>query len=310
MEHVRPVLLRAALAGLVSASLVGLPVVGAELAGLGAWQFPVLGLGAVAILVGAVAVLLVPFGRLRVGAARCVTFCAVLVLASFGLLVLSGSARDTAFAWLAQRSEPLVAAIKQFESAHGRPPESLEALVPSHLATVPGTEMPAYPSYEYEVFPPDGARTLHWYDLGSRDGQGFVGLWKYVEGEESHAILVMMTSRDGTIVEVDVDRMPAALEERSFDLARWVDHTGRMAMVRDLVATLRPVGRPLPSVAETLGPPSGSLVLVNADWELRVQCPLGMLNWDVFFYWPSEDYPERAYGGSVERIGRWAYVHE
>jgi hypothetical protein len=35
-----------------------------------------------------------------------------------------------------------------------------------------------------------------------------------------------------------------------------------------------------------------------------------MLNWDVFFYWPTQDYPKTIYGGSTERIGQWAYVHE
>lgn len=52
------------------------------------------------------------------------------------------------------------------------------------------------------------------------------------------------------------------------------------------------------------GQPHGS------DWELRVSCPKGVLNWDVFFYWPSQDYPQQIYGGSVQRIGTWAYVHE
>jgi hypothetical protein len=50
--------------------------------------------------------------------------------------------------------------------------------------------------------------------------------------------------------------------------------------------------------------------VANARWELRVQCPLGLMNWDVFFYWPGTDYPNAIYGGSVERIGGWAYVHE
>ncbi len=45
-------------------------------------------------------------------------------------------------------------------------------------------------------------------------------------------------------------------------------------------------------------------------WELSVQCPQGILNWDVFFYWPSKKYPHEIYGGYTERIGDWAYVHE
>ena len=46
------------------------------------------------------------------------------------------------------------------------------------------------------------------------------------------------------------------------------------------------------------------------SYELRVKCPAGGFNWDVFFYWPEGNYPENIYGGYVERIGDWAYVHE
>lgn len=46
-----------------------------------------------------------------------------------------------------------------------------------------------------------------------------------------------------------------------------------------------------------------------AGYELSVPCGSGM-NWDVFVYWPSGDYPEFMYGGGVERMGGWAYVHE
>jgi hypothetical protein len=49
----------------------------------------------------------------------------------------------------------------------------------------------------------------------------------------------------------------------------------------------------------------------NADtWELRVPCPEGVLNWNLLFYWPSENYPSTIYGGYTERIGSWAYVNE
>lgn len=46
------------------------------------------------------------------------------------------------------------------------------------------------------------------------------------------------------------------------------------------------------------------------EWCLRLRCSRGFLNWDVFVYWPSEQYPTSMYGGRVERVGRWAYVHE
>jgi hypothetical protein len=45
-------------------------------------------------------------------------------------------------------------------------------------------------------------------------------------------------------------------------------------------------------------------------YELSIECPSGLLNWDRFVYWPEGGYPGCMYGGWVERIGAWAYVHE
>lgn len=46
------------------------------------------------------------------------------------------------------------------------------------------------------------------------------------------------------------------------------------------------------------------------DWILRVDCPLGFLNWDQFLYFPNGNYPEFGYGGYLVPVGDWAYVHE
>lgn len=48
----------------------------------------------------------------------------------------------------------------------------------------------------------------------------------------------------------------------------------------------------------------------DAPWELRVTCSSGILNWDVFYYWPSEKYPAESDGGWNEPVGNWSYVHE
>jgi hypothetical protein len=61
------------------------------------------------------------------------------------------SAAAFAFARLAERSKPLIGAIRAYEQKHGRPPESLAALVPDFLAHVPPTGMGAYPDYRYKV---------------------------------------------------------------------------------------------------------------------------------------------------------------
>jgi len=48
----------------------------------------------------------------------------------------------------------------------------------------------------------------------------------------------------------------------------------------------------------------------GCEWMLEVPCSSGILNWDVFVYFPSGEYPDRGWGGWLEPIGDWAYVHE
>ena len=46
------------------------------------------------------------------------------------------------------------------------------------------------------------------------------------------------------------------------------------------------------------------------SWELNISVSSGILNWDQFMYWSSEEYPYYYRGGRIERFGRWAYLHE
>jgi hypothetical protein len=46
------------------------------------------------------------------------------------------------------------------------------------------------------------------------------------------------------------------------------------------------------------------------DWVLMAMVSTGLLNLDQFIYYPNQRYPEYGHGGSIERMGRWAYVHE
>lgn len=46
------------------------------------------------------------------------------------------------------------------------------------------------------------------------------------------------------------------------------------------------------------------------EYELRINCPSGGINFDRLIYWPAEEYPPRIQGNGVSRVGRWAYVHE
>lgn len=47
----------------------------------------------------------------------------------------------------------------------------------------------------------------------------------------------------------------------------------------------------------------------GCDWMLEVPAFV-LLGWDTFLYFPSGEYPERAFGGWLQRMGDWAYVHE
>jgi len=51
----------------------------------------------------------------------------------------------------AQRSQPLISAIKRFEKDQSIPPKKLQDLVPKYLAAVPTTGMMAYPRFEYHT---------------------------------------------------------------------------------------------------------------------------------------------------------------
>ena len=45
-------------------------------------------------------------------------------------------------------------------------------------------------------------------------------------------------------------------------------------------------------------------------WVLQVIPPVFGVGFDEVLYFPRQNYPQRGYGGSLERIGEWAYVHE
>jgi hypothetical protein len=45
-------------------------------------------------------------------------------------------------------------------------------------------------------------------------------------------------------------------------------------------------------------------------WFLEVFAPRMGINFDKFLYFPNGQYPERGFGGYLERIEDWAYVHE
>lgn len=104
----------------------------------------VAGLAAVVALVG----LATPY---RAKAITLLVSALTFLLICFALGRGAGVVRQAGFAALAERSAPLIAAIRQFHSDTGIPPDSLAGLVPRYLAEIPGTGMGAYPDYEYYV---------------------------------------------------------------------------------------------------------------------------------------------------------------
>lgn len=55
---------------------------------------------------------------------------------------------------------------------------------------------------------------------------------------------------------------------------------------------------------------TGTNLVMGDRWTLQVRPPQVGIGFDTLFYIPSENYPKRGYGGTIETVGRWAYVHE
>lgn len=162
-------------------------------------------------LVALMALFVLPFQlfsrRLRAFAIRYLIAAVVFLAAALIGLFLGVRVRTTAFEKLAERSAPLIQAIRSYEAQHGAPPPDLDALVPGFLPSVPRTGMAAYPEYGYFV---------------------------------------------------------------------------------------------TKTADEKLGNP----------WVIIINTPSGGINFDEFMYFPLQNYPEKGYGGSLQRIRDWAYLHE
>lgn len=107
----------------------------------------------------------------------------------------------------------------------------------------------------------------------------------------------------------------AALSKRSQPLTaaihRYVKATGHEpGSLKDLVPQY------LPAVPSTgMGAyPSYEYDVVDTtsgkQWELKVPCSVGFLHWGLFFYRSTEKYEAHEHGGTVQRMGNWAYVHD
>jgi hypothetical protein len=92
-----------------------------------------------------------------------------------------------------------------------------------------------------------------------------------------------------------------------------IDHNRYPASLQELVPLYLPtVPRP-----DALGCPEYHYRLPRTvqqpafgGYELKLRTPSGGIDFDCFVYWPEQEYPASMYGGTVERIVDWAYVHE
>jgi hypothetical protein len=84
--------------------------------------------------------------------ASIVGLCSVACLAAlFTSFFISGKIRMGAFYRVAESSKPLIAAIRAYEQKNGRPPESLQSLVPEFIPSIPSTGMASCARYRYII---------------------------------------------------------------------------------------------------------------------------------------------------------------
>lgn len=103
-----------------------------------------------------VSVVCLLFPSLRLGALISFLICMASVTSLFiGCLAggsISNHVQKNTLTQLAQRSKPLITAIKSYEQKFGHPPDSLETLVPEFIPKVPNTGIGATPDYQYQSF--------------------------------------------------------------------------------------------------------------------------------------------------------------
>ncbi len=113
------------------------------------FQFPYF----IGILASALAVVVLPFALLRRSSRMLVLAWLVAAIAylplAVGGFILGSRIRSWGFDRLAERSDPLVSAIRAYTDANGHPPSVLGELVPAFLPRTPRTGIMAYPDYQY-----------------------------------------------------------------------------------------------------------------------------------------------------------------
>ena len=217
--------------------------------------------------------------------------------------------RKLRFQQVALVAQPLTAAIDRYVAEAGHPPAKLADIVPKYIEQIPATGLDDHPEFSYRSFSSRPAR-LVWYDLGSRHGRPILKPAKYPDGDQDHAIMILVLDSQGRIVNASIDRLPKDLDAIDFSPIKWKQNITRMKMSLKLSDAYRLDGMPTKVFEDLLGAPDGVRDIESVPWELRINCSTGFLNRDVFFYWPIQKYPQKIYSGDVEAVADWAYVHD
>jgi hypothetical protein len=133
---------------------------------VGHWLAQLEVVAALGLLATVVYLLCVPvllcFRRYRPGAIRNGAPAVVFVVCFFVGLGWGRSVRHRGLEQLPGRAQPLVDAITAYEAQHGRPPGSLDELVPDYLDHVPGTGVGVHPRFYYFRVDPGTYRGNMW----------------------------------------------------------------------------------------------------------------------------------------------------
>ncbi len=205
------------------------------------------------------------------------------------------------------RAEPLIEAINKYVKANNSAPKQLNDLIPRFIAELPGTGLEGCKWFKYVDYGTSRVVVL-WSDLGSRHGKPISKESQYPDGDPGHALLTFTVGESDHVIDAKFDRMPKEFQTIEFDAEQWRAGKDRIAMAPDLPDKYQINRMPSVVLEELLGPPNGIRVLRDAPWELRINCPRNLTERDIFFYWPTERYPEQIYGGNTELVGKWLFV--
>ncbi|MCB1856732.1 MAG: hypothetical protein KDI63_00565 [Gammaproteobacteria bacterium] len=204
-------------------------------------------------------------------------------------------------------AEPLIEAIGRFAERRGGPPRTLDDLVPGYIARIPETGIADCEQFKYASFGGDQVFVM-WYDLGPLQGRVPAKPGKYPDGDPNHSILVFTIGEGGQVVDARLDRIPKGIKGIELDPQQWMSGTRRMEMALGLPDQYRLARMPVVELEKLLGPADGRRTMRDTPWELRINCPKGLVERDILIYWPGHNYPQQLYGGNGIQLGNWLYI--